>query len=221
VDAGPGRFDGAGAARAEFVIPTRSVHMKRFLVSAIAAGVITVPAFAAIQQGAKAPDFKTQASLAGKEFSFSLKDALKKGPVVVYFYPAAYTGGCNIQAHTFAENMDKFSAAGASVIGVSLDKISTLNQFSADPDYCAGKLPVASDADGSIAKSYELKVGDARPGAKNTKGQDIDHGFAERTTFIVTPDGKVAATVGGVKPDENVLKALETVQQLSGKKPNA
>ncbi|HEV7715810.1 MAG TPA: peroxiredoxin [Steroidobacteraceae bacterium] len=195
--------------------------MKRFLVSAIAAGVITVPAFAAIQQGAKAPDFKTQASLAGKEFSFSLKDALKKGPVVVYFYPAAYTGGCNIQAHTFAENMDKFSAAGASVIGVSLDKISTLNQFSADPDYCAGKLPVASDADGSIAKSYELKVGDARPGAKNTKGQDIDHGFAERTTFIVTPDGKVAATVGGVKPDENVLKALETVQQLSGKKPNA
>ena len=197
--------------------------MKRFLVSAIAAGVIAVPAFAAIEQGAKAPDFKTQASLAGKEFSYSLKDALKKGPVVVYFYPAAYTGGCNIQAHTFAQNMDKFSAAGASVIGVSLDKISTLNQFSADPDYCAGKLPVASDADGKIAKSYELKVGDARPGAKNTKGQDIDHGFAERTTFIVTPDGKVAGVVGGpgVKPDENVMKALETVQQLSGKKPNA
>jgi len=197
--------------------------MNRFLVSAIVAGVIAVPAFAAIPQGAKAPDFKTQASLAGKEFSYSLKDALKKGPVVVYFYPAAYTGGCNIQAHTFAENMDKFSAAGASVIGVSLDKISTLNQFSADPDYCAGKLPVASDADGSIAKSYELKVGDARPGAKNTKGQDIDHGFAERTTFIVTPDGKIAATVGGpgVKPDENVMKALESVQALSGKKPNA
>ena len=99
--------------------------MKRFLVSAIAAGVIAVPAFAAIEQGAKAPDFKTQASLAGKEFSYSLKDALKKGPVVVYFYPAAFTGGCNLQAHTFAENIDKFSAAGASVIGVSLDKIST------------------------------------------------------------------------------------------------
>ena len=195
--------------------------MNRFFVSAIAAGVVAVPAFAAIPQGSKAPDFKTQASLAGKEFSYSLKDALKKGSVVVYFYPAAFTGGCNLQAHTFAENMDKFSAAGASVIGVSLDKIATLNQFSADPDYCAGKLPVASDADGSIAKSYELKVGDARPGAKNTKGQDIDHGFAERTTFIVTPDGKVAATVGGVKPDENVMKALEAVQAVSGKKPNA
>ena len=195
--------------------------MKRFLVSAIAAGVIAVPAFAAIEQGAKAPDFKAQASLAGKEFAFSLKDALKKGPVVVYFYPSAYTGGCNIQAHTFAQNMDKFSAAGASVIGVSLDKIGTLNQFSADPDYCAGKLPVASDADGSIAKSYELKVMDGRPGMKNTKGQDIDHGFTERTTFVVTPDGKVAATIGNMKPDENVLKALETVQQLSGKKPSA
>ena len=195
--------------------------MKRFLMSAIAAGVIAVPAFAAIEQGAKAPDFKAQASLAGKEFAFSLKDALKKGPVVVYFYPSAYTGGCNIQAHTFAENYDKFTAAGASVIGVSLDKIATLNEFSADPDYCAGKLPVASDVDGKIAKSYDLKVGEARAGFKNTKGQEIDHGFAERTTFVVTPDGKIAATIGKLKPDENVLKALETVQQLAGKKPNA
>jgi len=220
MDVHPRAFDAGMAARAQFAtIPDRSAHMKRVLVSVIASGCIALPAFAAIDQGAKAPDFKAQASLAGKEFSYSLKDALKKGPVVVYFYPSAYTGGCNIQAHTFAENMDKFKAAGASVIGVSLDKISTLNQFSADPDYCAGKLPVASDADGKIAKSYELKVMDGRPGMKNTKGQDIDHGFAERTTFVVTPDGKVAATIGGVKPDENVMKALETVQGL--KKPAA
>ena len=193
--------------------------MKRLIVGLIASGAVALPAFAAIEQGAKAPDFKAQASLAGKEFSYSLKDALKKGPVVVYFYPSAYTGGCNIQAHTFAENMDKFKAAGASVIGVSLDKIGTLNEFSADPDYCAGKLPVASDAEGKIAKSYELKVMDGRPGMKNTKGQDIDHGFTERTTFVVTKDGKVAATIGNMKPDENVLKALETVQGL--KKPAA
>jgi peroxiredoxin Q/BCP len=193
--------------------------MKRVLVSVIASGIVAVPAFAAIEQGTKAPEFKAQASLAGKEFSYSLKDALKKGPVVVYFYPSAFTGGCNIQAHTFAENMDKFKAAGASVIGVSLDKIATLNEFSADPAYCAGKLPVASDADGTIAKSYELKVGDARPGMKNTKGQDIDHGFTERTTFVVGKDGKVIATIGNMKPDENVMKALETVQGL--KKPAA
>ena len=102
---------------------------------------------------------------------------------------------------------------------MSLDKIATLNEFSADPQYCAGKLPVASDADGSIARSYELKVGDARPGMKNTKGQDIDHGFTERTTFVVGKDGKVIATIGNMKPDENVMKALETVQNL--KKPAA
>ena len=108
--------------------------MKRVLVSVAVSSVLALPAFAALEQGAAAPDFKAQASLAGKEFSFSLKDALKKGPVVVYFYPSAYTGGCNIQAHTFAENYDKFTAAGASVIGVSLDKIGTLNEFSAAPE---------------------------------------------------------------------------------------
>jgi len=106
------------------------------------------PSFAALKQGDTAPNFNTQASLAGKEFTFSLREALKKGPVVVYFYPAAFTGGCNLQAHTFAENHDKFAAAGASVIGVSLDSISRLNDFSADPKYCAGKLPVASDEKG-------------------------------------------------------------------------
>ena len=197
--------------------------MKRVLVSVAASCVFALPAFAALEQGATAPDFKAPASLAGKEFTFSLKDALKKGPVVVYFYPAAFTPGCNIQAHTFAENYDKFTAAGASVVGVSLDKISTLHEFSSDPEYCAGKLPVASDIDGKIAKSFELKVMDARPGMKNGKGHEVDHGFAERTTFVVTPDGKIAATIGGpgVKPADNVMKALETVQQISGKKPTA
>ena len=82
---------------------------------------------------------------------------------------------------------------------------------------CAGKLPVASDADGKIAKSYNLNVRDARPGFKDTKGNEIDHGFAERTTFVVTPDGKIAATIGGMTPTENVMKALEAVQQLKAK----
>jgi peroxiredoxin len=196
--------------------------MKRVLVSLAVTSMFALPAFAALEQGAAAPDFKAQASLAGKEFSYSLKDTLKKGPVVVYFYPAAYTPGCNIQAHTFAENYDKFTAAGATVVGVSLDNIATLNEFSKDPEYCAGKLPVVSDADGKIAKAYELAVREGRAGAKNPKGLDFGSGFAERTTFVVTPDGKVAATIGNMKPDENVMKALEVVQQLSGKKkPNA
>jgi len=195
--------------------------MKRLVMAAAvsaALAALAVPAYAALKQGEAAPDFKAPASLAGKEFQFSLKDALKKGPVVVYFYPSAYTGGCNLQAHTFSVNSDKFKAAGASVIGVSLDKIATLNEFSADPEYCAGKLPVASDADGKIAKSYDVNVMEGRPGFKNTKGVEIDHGFADRMTFVVTPDGKVAASFGGreMKPDENVMKALEVGQGLKG-----
>lgn len=191
--------------------------MKRFLLAGLLSAIV-LPAAAALKQGDAAPDFKTQASLDGKEFTFSLQDTLKKGPVVVYFYPSAYTGGCNLQAHTFAVNHEKFAAAGASVVGVSLDSIARLNDFSADPEFCAGKLPVASDADGRIAKSYDLSVREGREGMKDTRGKDIGHGFAERTTFIVTPDGKIAATVGGVSPTENVQKALEAVEQLAKKK---
>ncbi|MFZ2266954.1 MAG: peroxiredoxin [Azonexus sp.] len=189
--------------------------MKRFLAAGLLAGLISLPCLAALGAGEMAPDFTTEASLAGKVLPFSLKAALKKGPVVVYFYPSAYTHGCNIQAHTFAENIDRFSAAGASIVGVSLDSISRLKRFSADPDYCAGKLIVASDADGRIAKSYQLSVHDAVAGSKDSKGEEIDHGFAERTTFVVTPDGRIAATIGGVSPDANVEKALDVVQRLA------
>jgi peroxiredoxin Q/BCP len=188
--------------------------MKRLALAVIFSAALALPAFAALNPGAMAPDFTARAALGGKEFSFSLKEALKQGPVVVYFYPAAYTGGCNIQAHGFATKMDSFASAGAIVIGVSLDKISTLKEFSADPDYCAGRLPVASDPDGKIAKSYQLEISAARPGAKNTRGAEIGHGFAERTTFVVTPDGKIASTIGGVSPQENVERALEAVRQV-------
>ena len=191
--------------------------MKVVLAGLVLSGALAQPAFAALKEGDKAPDFTAPASLAGKEFNFALKDALKKGPVVVYFYPAAFTGGCNLQAHAFSESSDKFAAAGASIIGVSLDKVATLNQFSADPQYCAGKIPVASDADGKIAKSYGLQVREAKPGAKNTRGDEIDHGFAERTTFVVTPNGTVAATISNLSPADNVAKALEAVQQAKGR----
>lgn len=190
--------------------------MKKLLFAGLASVAVALPLAAALNAGDTAPMFKAKASLAGKEFSYSLADELKKGPVVVYFYPSAYTQGCNIQAHTFAENMDAFNAAKATVVGVSLDSIERLNDFSADPAYCAGKLAVASDADGSIAKSYQLQVREGREGMKDTRGVDIGHGFAERTTFIVTPDGKVSSTVGGVSPEENVQQALKAVQALAG-----
>jgi len=195
--------------------------MKKFLLGCLLTTAFTLPAVAALKEGDAAPDFQTQASLAGKAFNYSLKDALKTGPVVVYFYPSAYTGGCNIQAHTFAVNTEKFAAAGATIIGVSLDSIERLNDFSADPEYCAGKVAVASDKDGSIAKAYDLVVKEAAAGKKDSRGVDIDHGFAERTTFIVTPEGKIVATIGGIKPAENVEKALEAVQQLAAAKQTA
>src|SRR4029450_7041602 len=142
--------------------------MKRVIVAALMVSVIVIPARAALKRGDKAPDFSSKASLAGKEFAFSLSEARKKGPVVVYFYPSAFTGGCNIEAHTFAENKEKFDAAGASIIGVSRDSITRLNAFSADPEYCAGKVAVASDANGAIRTSYDLKKADAKPGMKDT-----------------------------------------------------
>lgn len=191
--------------------------MKQLIITGLISGLVALPALAALKEGDIAPDFTTQASLAGKAYNFSLKDNLKKGPVVVYFYPSAYTNGCNLQAHTFAEKYEKFTAAGAKVVGVSLDSIERLNDFSADPDFCAGKVSVASDADGKIAKSYELSIRDSVTGKKDTRGIEINHGYAERTTFVVAPDGKIVATVGGLAPALNVEKALEVVQGLAAK----
>jgi peroxiredoxin Q/BCP len=110
-------------------------------------------ALAALPDGAKAPDFTTQASLDGKPYTFSLADSLKKGPVVLYFYPAAFSPGCTIEALDFAEATDKFKALGATVIGVSYDNIDTLNKFSVSE--CRSKFGVASDADQKIMKAYD------------------------------------------------------------------
>ncbi|OOG44098.1 peroxiredoxin [Rhodanobacter sp. C06] len=194
-------------------------YMSFMTASALAASVLlALPAFAALNQGAKAPDFTAEASLAGKDFSFSLQNALKKGPVVVYFYPAAYTGGCDIEAHTFATQKASFDKAGATIIGVSADSILRLNTFSSDPNYCAGKFPVASDADGRIAASYGLKLQPAEPGATDVRGHAIDHGFIPRTTFVIGRDGKIIAAFSSeadhLHPQDHVTKSLAIVQHL-------
>jgi len=183
--------------------------------SAMSLSLLTLGAAeAALQEGDVAPSFELQASQAGQAFSYSLKEALQRGPVVVYFYPSAFTNGCNIQAHTFAVQAERFKAAGASIVGVSLDSIQRLNAFSADPQYCAGKIPVASDAQGRVARAFDLPINETPVGRKDTRGVDIDHARTERTTFVVTPDGKVAATIGGLSPAANVEKALEAVQAI-------
>ena len=186
--------------------------MKNCLFGFLASFAVVLPANAALQAGDDAPMFDATASLAGESFEFSLGDALAEGPVVVYFYPSAYTRGCNIQAREFADNMEAFNAAGASVIGVSLDSVERLNDFSADPEYCAGKLAVASDAAGEIARSYDLNIREGNPEATDTRGVAIGHDFVERTTFIVTQDGKIAETITDLAPADNVLRSLEAVK---------
>jgi len=171
-----------------------------------------------LSKGSAAPMFTSKASQAGNEFEFSLKNALKKGPVVLYFYPAAYTGGCDLEAHTFAEDKDKFTAVGATIIGVSADDIDRLKSFSSNPDYCAGKFPVASDADGKIAALYGLQVTPPQPGVKDVTGKQVTHGFIPRTTFVINKNDKIVAVFSSktdhISPDEHVKKSLAIVSNL-------
>jgi peroxiredoxin len=192
--------------------------MRNLLAGCAVLGLVSLPALADLKPGAVAPPFTAQAAMNGKEFQYSLRDSLKKGPVVVYFYPSAYTYGCNIQAHSFSVNADKFAAAGASIVGVSLDSIRRLDDFSRDPDFCAGKFPTASDPHGQIAKQFNVVVSQASVGDVDTRGEPIEHAYADRTTFVVTPDGKIAATIGGLAPVANVEEALGVVQKLAANK---
>jgi thioredoxin-dependent peroxiredoxin len=194
----------------------------REVVLGLALSMLTsLPVLAALKVGDKAPDFSARASLAGKEFNFSLQKALKKGPVVVYFYPSAFTKGCDLEAHTFAQLKDKFDAAGATIIGVSADSIARLDQFSADPAYCAGKFPVASDANREIAASYNLTATAVKPGQTDVRGTAIDHDLIERTTFVIGKDHKIIATLSSkddhLAPDAHTEKSLAIVQQLASK----
>src|ERR1700761_899551 len=176
----------------------RRISMRRSFVSALATALIAVPALAALPNGTKAPDFSTQASLAGKAFNFSLTDALKKGPVVLYFYPAAFTPGCTVEAHEFAEATDKFTALGATVIGVSHDPIEKLNKFSVSE--CRNKFAVASDADGSIMKNYDAVLA-AKPE------------YANRTSYVIAPTGEIIYSYTELKPDQHVANTMAAVRK--------
>jgi peroxiredoxin Q/BCP len=193
--------------------------MNKFLLGVAVSLLIGLPVFAALKVGDMAPDFSARGSMGGKEFDFSLEKALKKGPVVVYFFPSAYTKGCDLEAHTFSTEKEKFDAAGATIIGVSADSIARLNKFAADPDFCAGKFPVASDADKKIATSYNLSVNAVKAGQLDVQGNAIDHDFIERETFVIGKDHKIIAAFSskddGISPDQHVAKALAIVQGLS------
>ena len=159
----------------------------------------TMPAFAALKVGEKAPDFTAPATLGGKEFTFHLAEALKKGPVVVYFYPAAFTQGCTVEAHDFAAAMPQYQALGAGVIGVSHDDIATLNKFSVSE--CQSKFPVAADQDRHIMKSYDAALG-------------FLTAYASRTSYVVSQDGRIAFAYSDLDPEGHVSKTLKAVADL-------
>ncbi len=155
------------------------------------------PAAATLKPGAKAPDFSAPATLGGKEFNFQLANALGKGPVVLYFYPAAFTTGCTIEAHNFAEAVPQFKALGASVIGVSRDDIKTLDKFSVQE--CRSAFPVAADGSGAITKAY-----DARLSALLS--------VSDRTSYVISPDGVILYSYRALDPDHHVSNTLEAVR---------
>jgi peroxiredoxin len=177
--------------------------MTRFIYAVLGACLLTAPSYAALKTGVQAPDFTTQATLAGKPFTFSLADALKQGPVVLYFYPAAFTPGCTVEAHDFAEATDKFKALGATVIGVSHDPIDTLNKFSVTE--CRNKFAVASDADQKITKAYDAVL-------------FIKPEYANRTSYVIAPSGKIVYEYTALNPDKHVGNTLAAVEKLQAQK---
>ncbi|MEJ1968303.1 MAG: peroxiredoxin [Rhizomicrobium sp.] len=176
--------------------------MNRFAIALVAAILLAAPAAAALKPGDAAPDFTAPASLGGKEFTFALADARKKGPVVVYFYPKAFTKGCSLEAHAFADAMDKFSALGASVIGVSHDDIATLKDFSTKD--CANRFPVASDGDQRIMKAYDAVLA-------------MKPDLADRTSYLVAPDGKILAEYTDLDYSKHVDTMLAALQDWKAK----
>jgi peroxiredoxin len=180
--------------------------MNRLITSAFAVAAVFAAApaaHAALKPGAKAPAFATTASMGGKEFRFDLKTALQKGPVVLYFYPAAFTPGCTLEAHAFADASDDFRKLGATVIGVSRDDIEKLNRFSVSE--CRSKFAVASDKDGTITKAYDAVL------LKKPE-------YADRTSYVIGKNGMIAYEYTSLNPDKHVENTMAAVKALKGGK---
>jgi thioredoxin-dependent peroxiredoxin len=188
----------AQTAAPELITSKGILIMKRLMFLALGSAVLAAPLYAALAPGATAPDFTTEATLAGKPFTFSLAGALKNGPVVLYFYPAAFTPGCTVEAHNFAEATEKFKALGATVIGVSHDKIETLNKFSVSE--CRNKFAVAADADQKITKEYDAVL------AQKPE-------YANRTSYVIAPNGKIIYEYTALDPDKHVENTMAAVEK--------
>jgi thioredoxin-dependent peroxiredoxin len=177
--------------------------MNRLAFGALILGcVLAAPAFAALKPGDAAPVFTAQAAVGGQEFTFSMADALKKGPVVLYFFPKAFTSGCTVEAHEFAEASEKFKAAGATLIGMSSDNIGTLHDFSNKE--CSAKFPVAADPELKVIRSYDSVMVNV----------PVVGGVADRVSYVIAPDGKIAYAYQDAEPDKHVTNTLAVVEKM-------
>jgi thioredoxin-dependent peroxiredoxin len=180
---------------------TGVVSVKKLLI-ALSIIAFSTPAFAVLKTGARATDFTTQAALAGEPYTYNLNLALKKGPVVLYFYPKAFTSGCTVEAHEFAEASGDFAKAGASVMGISADKIDTLKKFSVEA--CRNKFPVAVGTK-AIIKAYDAAL--------------PLMGISNRTTYVIAPDGKIIYTYSDMSAKGHVMGSLKAVQDWRAAHP--
>ena len=177
---------------------------RRFALAVVMSALAVAPASAALKDGVQAPDFSLQAARGGKIVEFSLAEALKKGPVVLYFYPAAFTPGCTVEAHDFADAIDKYAALGATVIGVSHDPIDKLQRFSVSE--CRSKFAVAADSDQTVEKAYDAVL----------PGHDQ---YANRTSYVIVPSGKVLYSFTDLAPDKHVENTLAALSAWKDKQP--
>ena len=163
-------------------------------------GILGMPAKAALDVGDAAPDFTAQAALGGKVYRYSLAESLSKGPVVLYFFPAAFSEGCSLEAHSFAEAVGQYEALGATVVGVSGDDLDTIAKFSVQA--CQSKFPVASDESKSVIKAYDALM-QTRPD------------YANRVSYVIAPNGKVVYSYLSLNPAKHVEKTLSALRQWS------
>ena len=184
--------------------------MKPLLAGLALTCLAAAPAFAALPVGAAAPTFSAPASLGGKVFNFDLAAAMKKGPVVLYFYPAAFTPGCTIEAHEFADAMADYQKMHATVIGVSRDDIDKLNKFSVSE--CRSKFPVAADGDGHITAAYDAKL--TMPASMG--GREVSN----RTSYVIAPNGKVIYEYTSLDPSKHVENTMAAVKSWDEAHPH-
>jgi peroxiredoxin Q/BCP len=193
-----------------YKLDKREKYMKQLTARFVLSGsLLATPVWAALKPGDVAPDFTAEAAIGGKDFTFSLSNALKRGPVVLYFYPKSFTRGCTVEAHDFAEAADSFAASGATLIGMSSDNIETQRSFSTSE--CRDKFPVAADPALSVIRAY-----DALRARAAASGETV----SDRISYVIAPDGKVLYSYTDAVPEKHIENTLAVVRQWREQQKN-